>query len=298
MIDPLQLGATLYVPATRAEPSAIAYGSIAGLRSCVFCLEDAVRHDEVPQALRNIAHLLAGLSHRTGPLVFVRPRSPEMLARILLMPGADRLDGFVLPKVTAETLPEWLALPLAAHHKLMPTLETREAFDPAEMRRLRDQLLTVQERVLALRIGGNDLLHCLGLRRPGRGTIYEGPLGAVVATLAGLFLPYGFALSAPVMERYDDPVLLRAEFARDLEHGLTSKTAIHPAQLPVIHAALAVSAGDLADADSLLAADAPAVFGASGRMCEPATHRRWAETIVRRAALYGVADPLPIAVPA
>jgi citrate lyase beta subunit len=217
-----------------------------------------------------------------------------MLARILRMPGADQLSGFVLPKATADNLPAYLALPLRAEHRLMPTLETREMFDPLEVRRLREQLLAVQDRILVLRIGGNDLLKALACRRALTRTCYDGPLGAVIANLAGAFLPWGFALSAPVMERFDAPDLLREEVARDLEHGLLTKTAIHPGQVAVIQAALAVATSELADARTILAADCPAVFARSGAMCEPATHRCWAEKLVRRAELFGVADPLPL----
>ena len=149
--------------------------------------------------------------------------------------------------------------------------------------------------MLTIRIGGNDLLQCLGLRRTSRKSVYEGPLGPLIASIAGQFLPYGFALSGPVMERYDDPQLLRAEFAQDLDHGLTSKSAIHPAQLAVVHGALAVSGADLSEARAILTPAAPAVFAFSGRMAEPATHRSWAQSILRRAELYGVADPLPAA---
>jgi citrate lyase beta subunit len=177
----------------------------------------------------------------------------------------------------------------------MPTIETREAFDPYEMRRLREQLLAVQERILALRIGGNDLLHTMGVRRSRIRTCYEGPLGAAIAALVGCFAPFGFALTAPVMERFDDLHLLREEVARDIEHGLLGKTAIHPCQVPVIHAALAVRSDELAEARAMLSEDSPAVFALGGAMCEPATHRRWATALVRRADLFGIADPLPLA---
>ncbi|HEX8442019.1 MAG TPA: HpcH/HpaI aldolase/citrate lyase family protein [Allosphingosinicella sp.] len=297
-LDPLALGATLYLPAMRSDLGRIIFGGrVPGLRSAVLCLEDAVREEDVPEALRNLAAFLRHLALRgeqAQPLLFVRPRGPDMLAHVLRMPGADRLTGFVLPKATADKLPAYLALPLRPEHRLMPTLETREMFDPWEVRRLREQLLAVQDRVLALRIGGNDLLKALGCRRSTARTCYDGPLGAVIASLAGAFLPWGFALSAPVMERFDAPDLLRAEVARDIEHGLLTKTAIHPAQVPVIHAALAVAPGELADAHVILAADTPAVFAREGAMCEPATHRCWAGRLVRRAELFGVADPLPI----
>jgi citrate lyase beta subunit len=177
MMDALQLGATLYMPASRTDLAAsLLGGRIAGLRSAVLCLEDAVRTEEVPWALRNLARLLLKPELGTsGPLIFVRPRNPAMLAHILHMPGVERIAGFVLPKVTADTLPDWLGQPLALAHRLMPTLETREIFDPAEVRRLRDQLLAVQERVLAVRIGGNDLLQCPGVRRARGRTSYDGP---------------------------------------------------------------------------------------------------------------------------
>lgn len=296
MIDPLTLGATLYMPATRPDLAAALFGGrTPGLRSTVICLEDAVREDDLPFALSNLAALLRRTPTDDGPLVFVRPRSAAMLGHLLRMPGIGCVAGFVLPKVTPDTLPHYLAQPLHTAHLLMPTLETCEALDPVELRRLRDQLSAVQERVLAVRIGGNDLLQGLGVRRSPHRISYEGPLGSAIATIAGLYLPYGFALSAPVMERYDDPMLLRDEVLRDLDHGLTSKTAIHPAQVAVIQAALAVSSADLTEAETIRDETAPAVFARAGRLCEPATHARWADTIIRRAALFGVADPLPLA---
>jgi citrate lyase beta subunit len=234
-MDALQLGATLYLPCTRRDLDAVLLGGrIAGLRSAVLCLEDAVLEAELPIALSNLSAFLRKLdaAPASRPLLFVRPRSAAMLERILHMPGADRLAGFVIPKATADNLPTYLALPLAAEHRLMPTLEAVDAFEPQQMRRLREQLLAVQDRILALRIGGNDLLHTMGVRRSAVRTCYEGPLGTVIASLVGCFAPHGFALSAPVMERFDNLRLLRDEVARDIEHGLLTKTAVHPAQIP------------------------------------------------------------------
>ena len=296
----LSLGATLYVPCTRDNLIEALLGErrIAGLRSAVLCLEDAVLERDVPEALVRLSAFLRTLAARTAgpgePLLFVRPRSAAMLEHVLCMPGSERLDGFVLPKAHADTMPAYLALPYVDRHRLMPTLETREACDPHEMRRLRDQLLAVQERILALRIGGNDLLRAMGLRRIIGRTSYDGPLGSVIASLDACFAPWGFALSAPVLEQFSDAALLREEISRDIEHGLLTKTAIHPDQIAVIQAALAVPADQLEEARLMLAEDAPAVFARDGVMCEPATHRAWAERLLDRAALYGVVDPTPV----
>ena len=41
---------------------------------------------------------------RTGPLVFVRVRHADLRARMLAMENIDRIDGFVLPKITVASL--------------------------------------------------------------------------------------------------------------------------------------------------------------------------------------------------
>lgn len=288
--EAIALGATLYLPGTRQQLAPIALGQrYDKLRSAVICLEDSIRPDEVPAAMTNVAGLLEALpGDGSGPMLFIRPRDPAMLEALLRLEGIDRVEGFVIPKATADSLPDYLACPLLDRHRLMPTLETREIFDPAEVRRLRDQLLAIQPRVLAIRIGGNDLLQTLGARRSTVRTLYEGPLAATVAGLAAAFAPYGFFLSAPVFEHFESEALLREEVERDIEHGLLTKTVIHPGQIAIVEAAYAVSRGELAEARAILAPDSPAVFAVSGSMCEPATHRLWALTIVRRAEIFGV----------
>lgn len=293
-LDPATLGATLYVPATRPDLAATLLGGRhPTLRSAVLCLEDSVREDELPLARANLQTFLDRLRlHRPGsprPLIFVRPRSSHMLMELLEMRGVQHVDGFVIPKATADSLPAYLSVLTYDHHAIMPTLESREAFDPIEMRRLRDQLITVQERVLALRIGGNDLLQVLGARRSVRRTAYDGPLGPVIAQLVGTFAPHGFALSAPVLESFGDPELLREEVERDLEHGLLTKTAIHPVQVDVIQGCYAVAPSEYETAKALLHDDARAVYANDRVMHEPATHRGWAQGVLARAAAFGLA---------
>ena len=293
---PLQLGATLYVPATRPDLMAIATGQRwLALRSVVFCLEDAVLPAAVPAALANLAALLTGLAAAgsagtSRPLLFARPRDPAMLAAISTMPGVAALAGFVVPKATAATFPLWLAQLRHDHHLLMPTLETREAFDPDAVRQLRDQLIAVRQRIGVVRIGGNDLLQTLGIRQSRQGTAYDGPLGPLIGQLVGQFLPWGLPMSAPVFDAFGDTDRLLAEVARDLDHGLTTKTAIHPDQIAPIQEAYRVDPDDHAEALAILAPECPAVFAQHGRMNEPATHRAWAQAIVARAAAFGLRD--------
>lgn len=121
-------------------------------------------------------------------------------------------------------------------------------------------------------------------------TLYDGPLASVVGNLTAQLGSAGFSLTAPVFEILDDAHTLSAELARDVAHGLVGKTAIHPCQLRPINAAFQVSAADFEAALRILEPVAAAVFKLNGAMCEPTTHRAWAEKIVARAEVQGIAN--------
>ncbi|MGY2894577.1 HpcH/HpaI aldolase/citrate lyase family protein [Deinococcus sp. UYEF24] len=300
-IDPLRLGASLYTPATRTDLAALgngtkAHGGVPDVspHSLIYCLEDSVRAEDLPLALERLSEALPQLQPGTGqsgtvPLRFVRVRDPRTLEAVLGMTDWQNLNGFVLPKSTRRNLRDYLSL-LPEHVPVMPTLETREVFSGRQMESLRDFLLDsgLSRRVLALRVGGNDLLQLLALRRVPGQTVHEGPLAHTVQMLAGTFLPWGFALSSPVYEVFSDPATLRRELKQDLERGLTGKTIIHPCQIGVVSEGYRVDAQHLEQARAILEPDAGAVFALSGAMCEPTTHRGWAERILRRAQMYGV----------
>jgi citrate lyase beta subunit len=293
----LHLGASLYVPATRGDLVALGNGrKYPRLRSLIYCTEDGIRPDELDLALHRLAEALPRLEP-VPMLRFVRVRTPRVMERVLALPGIHNVDGFVLPKTTRPAMRAYLSL-LGPQDPflLMPTLETAEAFDPREMAAFRDLLSNegTRARVLALRIGGNDLLHLLGVRRSPRRMIYETALGPVLSMLAATFLPHGFALTAPVFEGLAHIDVLQAEVVRDVEHGLLGKTAVHPDQVAHIEAMYAVEREVLEMAQAMLAPGAPAVFRMHGVMCEEATHRRWAATICARAEIFGVTDEIEI----
>jgi len=289
------LGASLYVPATREPENLVAIGNgkkFPQLRSVIFCTEDAVREDQVAQALRNLKQALPSLKKTERPMRFIRVRNPHVLGRCLATAGIENIDGFVLPKVTCTNLRQYQSF-FASRDAffLMPTLETAEVFDAREMTRLRELLQkdsNFRSRVLCLRIGGNDLLNCLRVRREPRHTIYDTPVGGLISRLAGEFIPHGFGLTAPVFEAMTRHDVLRQEIELDLLHGLIGKTAIHPDQIQVIEEQFAVEQQDLEEAEQILNPGAPAVFRMGDRMCEPTTHAHWARDILTRAEIYGV----------
>jgi citrate lyase beta subunit len=214
-----------------------------------------------------------------------------MLEWMLAQPGIERLAGFVLPKITTANLAGWLARLGSAQHGIMPTIESTEAFDRAAMVQMARALAPLGSQVHAVRIGGNDILNQLGVRRSRERTAYDTPLGLAIATMASVFLPEGLALSAPVFEHYALTDVLREEVARDLEHGLLTKTAIHPSQVPIIHDVLRPDPSEVEEARAILAAEARAVFGHGGSMLEPTTHARWAQGVLDRARVHAPRAP-------
>lgn len=295
-LHPYQLGASLYMPATRQDLwDVVCQNKLPELDSMIICLEDAVSEADVEIALINVAQLLEkwAISPRQAcrerPLVFLRPRHPSMLYQLASMPHIDLLDGFVLPKVDMTSLADWrLACQQhTASQVLMPTLETASIFNPIHNQELAMALTeSFSQPIFALRIGGNDLFACLRLRRPSAVTIYDTPIGSLIYQLLGCFVPYGFYLTAPVFEHLNTEVLA-TEVARDIGLGLVGKTVIHPSQIGVVKNALAVDAITLAQAQAILASDAKAVFKQDNAMLEPATHRTWASQIMHRYEIFG-----------
>lgn len=297
IITQSHLGASMYAPTTLCSDKLrdIADGiKYPNLRSVIFCTEDAVREDQLATALRNTKHALKKMSadRSNGPLRFIRARTHVVLGKLLQMPGIEKIDGFVFPKITRANLPYYMAAFADSDRFLiMPTLETKEVFDAkemAELRRAMEKDERIKNRLLCLRIGGNDLLNCLGVRRNPKRTIYETPVGELIRRLAGEFIPNGFGLTAPVCEVFgEDTSVLDEECELDLDQGLFGKTAIHPEQIDVIEKHFRVDVNDLKQAEAILDKDAPAVFKMGGRMCEPTTHTTWAANLVSRANIYG-----------
>lgn len=294
-LSPYALGATLYMPATRADLLDVVFRTrLPELRSLVVCLEDAVVDLDIETALGNLTRLLTDIHQRggrpkDGPLLFVRPRDAQMAARLNDAPLMTHIDGFVVPKLTLRNLPAWERSISNPAFLLMPTLETHEVYIPDAMVELGHALqASFAHRIIALRIGGNDLLGGLGLRRNLATTLYSTPMSYVIAMLAGVMGAQGFALTAPVFEQLAAPHLLKAELELDVAHGLVGKTAIHPSQINLIHEALRVSPEDLSSAKLIISDEAPAVFRHNDAMCEPATHCKWARNILERARWHGV----------
>ena len=291
-LSPWALGAPLYMPAHRHDILDCANGEkYPLLRSMIFCTEDALSHHEVEGSLRHLGLCMQGFKPIANRFRFIRVRNPEVLDRLLALPHIDKIDGFVLPKFDTAVFHAYFDQLKGTAFKVMPTLETLDVFDAGAMLELRQALLQedVLQQVLMLRIGGNDLMNLLGIRRPRQLTLYDTPMSQVISQLVTIFKPYGFNLSAPVFEYLNDYHGLQKEIQLDLAYGLIGKTAIHPTQIASIESAYAVELEDYEMAIKLVDSSAPAVFKMHHAMCEVATHKQWAIDILNRQRCYGLA---------
>lgn len=292
MSSALSLGATLYMPATRQDLWQVVKGEkYPELRSLVVCLEDAITEQDIELAKCNLKKLLQQIENEERyvqrPKLLVRPRHVQMAEELAQWQEIGQIDGMVLPKFGLNNLLAWQQI-LPDFVQVLPTLETVETFDMFAMRELRQALQQDFRQVLVLRIGGNDLMNCLAIRRPSDVTIYQTAIGQLIGQLCGQFLPHGFALSSPVCEHFSQVKLLQDELHLDIQHGLSGKTIIHPSQIAIVHQAYQVNDIELKQAQDILNQDAKAVFSCHGSMLEPATHYRWAERILERANIFGL----------
>jgi citrate lyase beta subunit len=294
---PQVMSPVLYSPATTSPATLLelANGLRPDIRRVAFCTEDAVDEQDVPRALDNLRLVLTGLDPASDVEVFIRLRDREVMRRLLVMPGIDRVTGFVIPKANDKGFPKYAnaILERSDAFRIMPILEHSNMTNPY----FRDSLLAVLtqaafvDNIDCVRLGGNDLMGHQYLRRDdAEFTIYDTVVGKLIADIVNEFRGTGhLVVTAPVFgcygSRYDE--LFRREVRQNIANGLFGQTVIHPSQLRVILELYKVRQADF-DSAQALTDTAVAVVGRNGKMDERATDLRWAQATLLRAELFGV----------
>ncbi|MFJ3787045.1 HpcH/HpaI aldolase/citrate lyase family protein [Kitasatospora sp. NPDC090091] len=263
---------------------------------------------------------ITDLAERLGPAIglltgFVFPKFTDES-------GAEYLEA--LSAAEAATGRRLFAMPVLESPELAH-LETRRE----QLFGIAGLLDKYRERVLAVRLGVTDLCSAYGLRRSPDLTAYDVALVAAVigdvVNVLGRADGTGFTVTGPVweyfpvQERMFKPQLRRTPFAeaepsgeavrqRIIEHdldglirefeldranGLLGKTCIHPSHVPAVHALSVVTHEEYCDARDILDQER----GGGGvlrsaytnKMNEAKPHRAWAERVLLRAEVFGVA---------
>jgi len=186
-----------------------------------------------------------------------------------------------------------------------------------------------RELVLAVRLGVTDLCSAYGLRRPPDLSAYDVQLVASVigdvVNVLGRSDGSGYTITGPVweyfpvQERKFKPQLRASPFSdtepptdgvrrkliehdldgliREIEldraNGLLGKTCIHPSHVPAVHALAVVTHEEWSDAADILHRDRAGGgvmrSAYTNKMNEVKPHRAWAQRVMLRASVFGVA---------
>lgn len=311
------VGALLYCPANRRSiVDSIANQRFGTKYSLAMCLEDTIRDDCVTEA----EHILADSLNRLDmylkerefflPKIFVRVRNARQIGRLYKAFGknARLVTGFILPKFSLENAEEYIREIMKINEDsekpvyTMPIFESPSIIDLRSryeiLYALKDKLDIIEDRVLNIRVGGNDLCHVFGFRRHDDESIHQ--IRPIADIFSDIITVYGmdYVVSGPVWEYYHSANWERGlyhEIADDKLCGFVGKTVIYPSQIAVVNEAYKVSRNDYADACAILNWDKASHSLVSGsvsneRMNEYKTHSNWALRTVFLAEYFGVKD--------
>ncbi|GGJ50028.1 HpcH/HpaI aldolase/citrate lyase family protein [Streptomyces brasiliensis] len=269
----------LYVPASRPDLFAKAAGGQAD--AMVLDLEDAVPAAEKGTARGAVTAWLEG-PRPVGTQTWVRVDAIGLADDLdaVVRPG---LDGLLLAKCSPASLGE-LAETLARHEAargLGPVPVVGLVEDAGSLLALPE--LAAHERLTTLGIGEVDLLGDLRIaRKAGTANAITTLRLQVVLHCAAAGLP---APVAPTSTDFRDLDAFRRTTRELVDLGFRSRTAIHPAQVPVIHEVLTPGKDEVAAArdvlDRFVEAAGGVTLDAAGRLIDAAVIRAAQETLAR-----------------
>lgn len=311
------VGALLYCPANRKSiADSVIHENFGTKYSLALCLEDTVNDRFVEEAeeilIDSIKQIYAALQTRPFylPKIFIRVRNPQQITKLTKALGksAEAVMGYIIPKFATANADEYIQSIIKVNESspkkiyMMPIYENSSIINIKNradiLYGLKDSLSAIEELVLNIRVGGNDLCHLFGFRRHSDESIHH--IKPIADIFSDIVTVYGmdYVVSGPVWEYYSGENWERGlleEIQEDKLCGFTGKTVIHPNQIPVVNKAYRVSRNDFDDARSILNWNQDSNAFVSGnlakeRMDEFKTHSNWARQILFLAEAFGIKD--------
>lgn len=311
------IGALLYCPANNDSVAQSVISERFGKKySLALCLEDTIGDSFVEEAenimISSLRKIFSENQTRNFfiPKIFIRVRSPKQILRLTekLQDEIQLVKGFILPKFSLENADKYLdtvkAVNKSTAHQfyIMPIFESPDIINLNDrydiLYTLKEKLDAVEDIVLNIRVGGNDLCHKFGFRRSSYQSIHE--IRAISSILSDIVTVFGmdYVISGPVWEYYGGKNWkegLQKELSDDRLCGFVGKTVIHPNQIEIVNSAYMVSKKSYNDALLIMGWDKNSnslVCGNSNneRMNEYKTHYNWAEKILFLAEAFGIKD--------
>ncbi len=309
------VGALLYCPANRESIADSVIHEKFGKRfSLALCLEDTINDSFVAEAEEVLVKSLEKIYRKHQdkdfylPKIFIRVRAAEQIAKLVKRLGvsSELVTGFIIPKFSMENADEFINEIIRVNESgqnsfyMMPIYESASIIDLRKrydiLYSLKESLSKIEELVLNIRVGGNDLCHCFGFRRHADESIHK--ISPIANIFSDIITVYGsdYVVSGPVWEYYNGPHWRDGMFCEihdDKLCGFSGKTVIHPKQIAVVNEAFRVSQADFEDAKAVLGWSQDSFLYVSGghkgqRMNEYKTHLNWAQRTLYLAQVFGV----------
>jgi citrate lyase beta subunit len=290
MIDVNEIGASLYVPLTKFNPT-ILFEKYPFIRSVIVDCEDSINEKDV-DSLQNMIDLFLtnqdGSMNDYGRLIFLRVRNNNHFRCIKKNGSSSFFHAIVLPKFSHKTGEQFIDF-IEEKDVIMPVIETEIFFDN-DLKKTMSMIEKISQQILCLRIGANDILGFFGQRRHENSSIYSNPIFSkyfteIYVEAKRLQLP----LSGPVFDYFSKISfsVLDEEVKQELNYGIHTKSAIHPMQVKHIQDNYQVSNYDLISSEQILNTDNP-VINFNNAMLEKSIHNNWAKGIQKRYLSYGL----------
>lgn len=309
------VGALLYCPANRKNiADSIVKQRFGTKYSLALCLEDTIRDDSVAEAEHILVQTLRQLDQQSMqndfyvPKIFVRVRNARQIGRLHKAFGesARLITGYILPKFSLENADGFIQEIIKVNEAsatpvyTMPIFESPSIIDLRTryeiLYQLKQKLDSVEDNVLNIRVGGNDLCHMFGFRRHDDESIHQ--IRPIATIFSDIITVYGmdYVVSGPVWEYYQSSNWQKGlyhELADDKLCGFVGKTVIYPSQIEVVNEAYKVPQKDYQDAAAVLNWDKSSHSLVAGsvskeRMNEYKTHSNWALRTLLMAEYFGI----------
>ena len=311
------VGALLYCPANKKTiADSVIHEKFGTKYSLALCLEDTINDNYVTEAEQDLISSIHQIFESFQdhpfylPKIFIRVRNADQIERLTKAFGESIkvITGYIIPKFTADNASSYIEEMIRANEQasrklyMMPIYESSSIIDLRHridiLYDLKDRLSHVEDLVLNIRVGGNDLCHMFGFRRHCDESIHL--IRPVADIFSDIITVYGmdYVVSGPVWENYSGykwENCLIQEQKHDKLCGFTGKTVIHPNQISVVNKVYQVTRSDFNDAKAILNWDKKSDSLVSGnlageRMNEYKTHHNWAEKILFLAEVFGITD--------
>ena len=287
-INYLELGGTLFVPATHKSLEAIVGAKkYPELKSVLIDTEDGLKDDSLEEGLKSIEELL--ITYEKKKLfVFIRPKNIEVLKSLLTLKNIEKIDGFILPKFSLLNALAYFNILKPYNFSLMPSIEGEELFNQDKLYRLKEIILTNKQNIVLVRFGLEDIFRQLSLKRGEGDTAFSfSSTMVVLGNFIATFKSSGFGVSGGVYPYFSNDEGFEQDVKRDLKEGLFSKTIIHPSQIKLTNELYRVSQKEYDEARQITQSQ-EAAFNLNGKMAESVTMTPFAKEILKRAKPYGV----------